>query len=118
MMVKDFHFFLLSVVGVYVGLPNELSMPNSFNKQSRCGLHTKTMLFWVLSAGTTIFLSGNIRISEDRFCVCIHMKLHNITACSIVDCKKYSKYQSKPCLIRTDIINTPTTLPNQWKCRW
>jgi hypothetical protein len=47
----------VSVVGVYVGLPTELSILNSFIKQSmQCDLHTKTILLGALSAETIIYL--------------------------------------------------------------
>jgi len=46
------------LVGVYVGLSSELSIPYSFIKQSiQCVLHTQTILLGALSVGTTAYLS-------------------------------------------------------------
>ena len=52
MIVEDFLF--VKWRWVYVGLPSELSILNSFIKQPMyCDLQTKTMLLGALSAGAT-----------------------------------------------------------------
>jgi hypothetical protein len=66
------------VVGVYVELPSELSLPNSFIKQSMlCDLRTKSILLGALSAGTTTYLSwrwdkcfGHLDLYRLMFCEC------------------------------------------------